>query len=82
LDARDVLVDSRLAAIPATVETVEEILANTDKLYDKRYAWIDARINLENGLVAQQAIAAENRVKAQQEFLNELIKLLAVEEVT
>jgi hypothetical protein len=80
LDDRDVLVDARIAAIPTTVITVEDILANTDKLYDQRYAWIDTRINLQTGLIVQQATAVENRIQAQEDFFNQLIKLLAVEE--
>jgi hypothetical protein len=42
--------------------------------------WIDARINLESGLLVQQTQAVVNRLKAQQEVLNQLIKLLAVQE--
>jgi len=81
LDARDVLVDARLTTdIPATIELIENILANTDKLYDGRYTWIDTRINLKSGLIVQQAIAVDNRIEAQEDFYNQLIKLLAVEE--
>lgn len=84
LDARDAIVDARLATLndPSSgpIAQVEKILTSTDMLYDKRYTWIDARINLENGLVAQQAMAVKNRVKAQADIYNQLIKLLAVEE--
>jgi len=81
LDARDVLVDDRINnTLPADVITVEDVLANTDKFYDGRYAWIDTRINLKSGLIVQQATAEENRVQAQEDFYNQLIKLLAVEE--
>jgi hypothetical protein len=80
LDARDVLVDARLAAIPTDITIVENVLASTDMLYDKRYTWLDARINLKNGLVVQQATATRNRIQAQEDFYNQLIKLLAVEE--
>jgi hypothetical protein len=80
LDARDVIVDARLADIPTEITTVENVLASTDVLYDKRYTWIDARINLKSGLVVQGATAVENRIQAQEDFYNQLIKLLAVEE--
>jgi hypothetical protein len=79
LDARDALVDARIAAIPTTVDTVDNILVNTDSLYNTRYVWIDARINLENGLVVQQATAVTNRIKAQAGIFNQLVKLLAVQ---
>jgi hypothetical protein len=58
----------------------DEILNNTDALYDKRYVWIDARINLESGLVVQQATAVVNRIKNQAAIYNQLVKLLAVQE--
>lgn len=80
LDARDAEIDARIAAIPGSESSVESVLSATDKLYDKRYTWIDARINLESGLVVQQATSVANRVKAQQDHYNQLIKLLAVEE--
>jgi len=79
LDARDWDVDARLAAIPTDIETVQNVLANTDRLYDTRYTWVDARINLESGLVVQQATATANRVKEQANIYKQLIKLLAVE---
>jgi hypothetical protein len=79
MTVRDALVDARLATLPTDIDTVTNILANTDKLYDARYVWIDARINLESGLVVQQATALANRIKAQANILNQLTKLLAVE---
>ena len=79
LDARDAIIDARLTSLTTAIETVENVLTSTDTLYDTRFVWIDARINLENGLVVQQTTAEENRVKAQADFLKQLTKLLAVE---
>jgi hypothetical protein len=69
----------RQGYIPEVITKLETILASSDKLYDKRYAWIDARINLEKGILVQQQRAAANRIKAQNDILNQLIKLLAVQ---
>jgi hypothetical protein len=79
LNARASAVTSRISAISGITLQVQDILANTDKLYDKRYVWIDARVNLESGLVVQQTTAVTNRIKAQTNNYNQLLKLLAVE---
>ena len=79
LGTRDMVVDARIAALPTDILTVENILANTDRLYDTRWTWVDARINLESGLTVQQATATANRVKDQANIYKQLIKLLAVE---
>ncbi len=76
---RDGFVTTRIGVVPTTVDTVTKILTSTDALYDARYVWIDARINLESGLVAKQVIAQTNRVKAQADIYNQLVKLLAVQ---
>jgi len=79
LDTRDGLVDARITAIPTDLATVQNMLVSTDRLYDTRYTWIDARINLESGLVVQQATATVNRIKEQANIFKQLVKLLAVE---
>lgn len=61
------------------VATLERVLATADRLYDKRYTWIDARINLEKGILVKQTRAVANRLKAQAETVKQLLKLLAVE---
>jgi hypothetical protein len=79
LNARAADVVSRLADIASSEQQISDILANTDKLYDKRYVWIDTRINLESGLLVGQTRAIANRIKAQADILKQLTKLLAVE---
>jgi len=54
--------------------------ASVDKLYDKRFVWVDARINLEKGILVSQKRAVQDRIKAQAETLKQLTKLLAVQE--
>lgn len=64
----------------AGIAAVEQVLSSGDRLYDRRFTWIDARINLEKGIIVKQERAVAQRIKAQQDILNQLIKLLAVEE--
>jgi hypothetical protein len=78
LDARAQQVNARLDSIATIISDIQEILGGTDRLYDKRYIWIDTRINLENGLLVRQETAVRNRLKAQAEALKQLTKLLAV----
>jgi hypothetical protein len=58
---------------------LENILESSEKLYDKRFVWIDARINQEKGILFKQSRAVERRIKAQADTLKQLIKLLAVQ---
>lgn len=77
LDTREAVVNTRVATV-ASIRAQLDSLLSDEKLYDKRYAWIDSRINLESGLLAQQLMAVSARVKAQEEALKQLIKLLAI----
>jgi hypothetical protein len=61
------------------IATIEKVLTAGDRLYDKRFTWIDARINLEKGLLTKQTQAIDSRLKAQAETVKQLIKLLAVQ---
>lgn len=82
LDARATVVQNRIAYLtdPALGPTVriEKALKGSERLYDKRYTWIDARINLEKGLLPRQRRAVEERLKKQAQTVDQLIKLLAV----
>jgi hypothetical protein len=84
LNARAVIVAARIAYLtdPALgpLARIQNALSGTERLYDKRYTWIDARINMEKGLLVKQTRAIENRIKAQADTLNQLIKLLAVKQ--
>jgi hypothetical protein len=78
LSNRTSAVNSRKAEVTASVPKIEAVLATSDRLYDKRYVWIDARINLEKGILVKQQRAVADRIKAQEETLKQLTKLLAV----
>ncbi len=61
------------------VAVLEAIVATRDKLYDKRYSWVDARTNMLTGslFIIQRAIA--DRLTATTKLYNDLLKLLSVE---
>ena len=65
---------------PTTGDTanLEASLSAGDRLYDKRYTWIDARINLEKGILPKKDQAVTNRLKAEAEVLKQLTKLLTL----
>jgi hypothetical protein len=67
-----------LEAVPGWIGLVSGVMSSGDHLYNARYVWIDARINLEKGIIVKQARAVDNRIKAQADLLNQLIKLLTV----
>lgn len=83
--ARQAAAMGRLTDVTAftlgTVPLVEAIVKSRDKLYDKRYAWIDARTNLDTGslYVIQRAVA--NREAATEKLYNDLLKILSVQTV-
>jgi len=82
LDARATIVADRFAAITNStgyVASLEAELSSGDRLYDKRYVWIDARINLTNGILVKRDLAKASRIKAQADVLNQLTKLLSVQ---
>jgi hypothetical protein len=79
LDTRESQIGGRVDPIAQEIiPKLVDILANTEKLYDKRYVWIDARINLEHGLLVRQETAVRNRIKAQAEAIKQLMKLLSM----
>lgn len=61
------------------IAKIQKALTGSDRLYDKRFSWIDARINLETGYLVKEQRAVANRLKAQADILNQLIKLLTVQ---
>lgn len=78
LVARENTLSSRMTQVSFALEAITETLAYDDRLYDKRYVWIDSRINLVNGILAMKDRAVLNRILAQQDVLNQLTKLLSV----
>jgi hypothetical protein len=72
-------INARKTQVASDIDKITSILSSSDRFYDKRYVWIDARINLEKGILIKQKRAVANRIKAQAETLKQLTKLLAVE---
>ena len=79
LDMRNTVSYARMQhVIPTFKSTVENSLQNGDSLYDRRYTWINARINLETGLVVQILRAKRNRMKKSLTAIYALTMLTAV----
>ncbi len=81
LNARETIVAGRFTQVGTDVTAIESELSAGDRLYDKRYVWIDARINLEKGILVMKDRAVANRIKAKQDVLKQLTKLLSVQQV-
>lgn len=73
-------ITNRKTNVPLLIEMLEAVMASNDLLYEKRFTWVDARVNLEKGILPGQERALTRRQKAQREAFNQLIKLLAVED--
>jgi hypothetical protein len=61
------------------IAIIEASLNSSDQLYNKRYVWIDARIDLQTGLLVLEQTAVAQRIAQQAQLFNQLIKLLSVE---
>jgi hypothetical protein len=83
LDAREVAVTARSVSLSdgtsGPTAIIRNVLSASEKLYDKRYVWIDARINLATGILTRKAQAVSNRMSAQTDMINQLTKLLSVQ---
>lgn len=71
--------EQRQTDLSSVIPSIESVLDSGDRLYDKRYTWIDARVNLEKGILVKKQRAISNRIKAQENTLKQLTKILAVE---
>jgi hypothetical protein len=81
LNSRETDVLARITAVDATspgsdADTVSSVLSSGDRIYDQRFTWIDARINRQTGIIVKQSRAVVNRLKAQEDILKQLTKLL------
>jgi hypothetical protein len=61
------------------IQILQASLNTSDQLYNKRYTWIDARINLQSGYLALEAQSVSQRIATQAQVFNQLIKLLTVQ---
>jgi hypothetical protein len=80
LDSRLTVVNARIANLEDTASgdpiVLSSVLSSSGKLYNKRYVWIDARINLEKGILSKKERAESDREKAVKDILKQLTKLL------
>lgn len=58
------------------IANIEAALSSGDRFYDRRFVWIDTRINLENGILPKKDRAAQERARQQAEIVKQLTKLL------
>jgi hypothetical protein len=79
VQSRNTTVTARGSQVSDAITKITATLATIDRLYDYRYTWIDTRINLETGIIVKKQRAIVNRIKAQQDILNSMLKLLAVQ---
>lgn len=63
---------------PSLRNELEAILKGTESLYDLRFAWIDFRINLEDGLLPAIDRFKKNKSKKKKKLLKELIKIASM----
>ena len=79
VDNRYSIVTGRQTQVSNTILQITATLDTSDRLYDSRFVWISSRIDLETGILVKQQRAVANRIKAQQDILNSMLKLLAVQ---
>ena len=82
LDDHDTLIAARVASLTdpsGALATIEGILSGGDHLYDRRYTWIDSRINGQYGTRVKWMRAILERLRLATESLNAMTKLLAVQ---
>jgi hypothetical protein len=60
------------------VTAIEQALKTDDRLYDKRFTWINARTNLIDGTLARRARTIADREANRAKLADALIKLLAM----
>jgi len=75
LDVREAGILTRETQILTAISKLTTVLASSDRLYDKRFTWIDSRINLETGTLVKQERSRQQRLKANAETLKQLTKM-------
>lgn len=79
LVSREAEITARLAEIETAgtgaVDLLSSVMSSGDRLYDRRYVWIDARTNLETGILSKQERAVSKRIKAEANIVKQLTKV-------
>lgn len=82
--ARGVQVAARQAVLASPtlgpVAVVGQVVGSRDKLYDKRFSWIGARVNVDDGTLYEISRARARRLDAQAKLVAQLIQLASVED--
>lgn len=81
LNARELEVSDRILDLAdpnaGSAAVVSSVLSSSGKLYDKRFVWIDARVNLSSGILPKKERAVSERQKAAKDIKKQLIKILS-----
>lgn len=79
LTMREAVLQARLIDLGAvgSKATVADVLLS-DFMYDKRYAWLDARINRQTGILTSKTLAAQQRLEIQAQAVLQMVKLLSM----
>ena len=81
LSSRYTKVQTGSLGSPSTISNVEAALKSRDKLYDKRYSWINARTNVQTGSLYVIERAVADRQAATAKLYDTLLQLLSLESV-
>ena len=79
--ARETLLNVRsvnLTSATGFITTLVDIMTSTDRLYDRRFVWIDTRINRKDGILAKRVRAILQRIADQAQAGKQMVKLLAI----
>jgi len=82
VSARATLISNRLSSLSnpsGPITLTQNVLKSSEKLYDKRWAWIDARVNLASGFLPMEVQARSTRLKNQRDLVNHLYKVLSTQ---
>jgi hypothetical protein len=63
------------------IDLLSGIMSSKEKLYDKRYTWIDARINRKSGQVSKQIASFLDRLTKTTEQQNSLSKMIQIDKL-
>jgi hypothetical protein len=80
LTLREAVVQNRINDLESASGPKEAIVQElvSDFLYDKRYAWLDARTNRQTGLLTLKGLATLQRMEAQALAVMQMVKLLSM----
>ena len=78
LTQRDAVLQARILDLPGIQQAVENVLSTVDNLYERRFTWLDARINLRDGTLVNQSQAVLRRNRASVDSIRNMRKLVTL----